>query len=176
MFSIEKCTVPANTALNKYSMNGAYVDCYLTEIPGRVSFPEFIFAFYTTLLFRLERLILKLTVSKPSTDIQARQLADGDIETFAAWQVENRSDNEILMCDFLGRTRSWLMAAPVNAAGGVRTRLYFGSAVVPVRNSKMGKLSLGFRFRALLGFHKVYSVLLLYSARSRIMGTYSRAL
>ena len=47
-----------------------------TEIPGRISFPEFVFAFYTTLLFKLERLILKWTVSKPSTDAQARQLAD----------------------------------------------------------------------------------------------------
>jgi hypothetical protein len=161
-----------STLLDQYAINGSYVDCYSTEIPGRVSFPEFVFAFYTSPLFKLERLILKLTVSKPSTDTQARQLANGEIERFAAWRVENRSENEILMCDYLGRTRSWLMVAPVNTGEGDRTRLYFGSAVVPTRNPKTGKRSLEFGFRALLGFHKVYSVLLLYSARSRIRGQY----
>ena len=77
MFSIEKCAVPANAMLAKYSMDGTYTDCYTTEIPGQISFREFVFAFYTTLLFKLERLILKWIVSKPSTDAQARQLADG---------------------------------------------------------------------------------------------------
>jgi len=175
MYSIEKCRVPANTMLDKYSMNGAYADCYLTETPGQVSFSEFIFAFYTTPLFRLERLILKLAVSKPSTDIQARQLADGTTEKFAAWHVEDRSENEILMCDFAGHTRSWLMTIPVSTVSGTRTQLYFGSAVVPKRKPETGESSLGFGFQALLGFHKVYSVLLLYSAKSRIKNQLSRA-
>lgn len=174
MFSIEKCLVPRNTLLDKYSTNGAYVDCYSTEILGHVSFPEFVFAFYTTLLFKLERLLLKFFVSKPSTDNQARQLAEHTSDKFAAWHVENRGENEILMCDFLGRTRSWLMAVPVSTAGDARTRLYFGSAIVPTRNSKTGDLSLGFGFQALLGFHKIYSILLLYSARSRILSKRSR--
>jgi len=168
MFSIEKCKAPANALLAKYSTDGTYMDCYATEIPGRISFREFVFAFYTTLLFKLEQLILKWMVSKPSTDAQARQLADGLNDSFAAWHVEGRSENEILMCDFRGRTRSWLMVAPVSTVSGTRTRLYFGSAVVPIRNSKTGELSLGFGFQALLGFHKVYSMLLLYSAKSRI--------
>ena len=51
MFSIKKCPVPANTLLEKYSMNGSYTDCYSTEITDQVSFPEYIFAFYTTPLF-----------------------------------------------------------------------------------------------------------------------------
>ncbi len=169
MFSIEKCAVPTDALLANYSVDGTYTDCYTTETPGRISFPEFIFAFYTTPLFKLERLILKWTVSKPSMDADARQLADGASDKFAAWNVEGRNENEILMCDFGGRTRSWLMAAPMNTSGGARTRLYFGSAVVPIRNSKTGESSLGFGVRALLVFHKVYSVLLLYFARSRIM-------
>ena len=179
MLSIERCAVPANTLLAKYSTNGTYTDCYTTEIPGRISFPEFVFAFYTTLIFKLERLILKWMVSKPSTDAQARQLAESGIEKFAAWDVESRSENEILMCDFRGRTRSWLMVAPASGAStasGARTHLYFGSAVVPIRNSKTGELSLGLGFQALLGFHKVYSVLLLYFAKSRIKGQLSRVL
>ena len=42
MFSIEKCPVPANTMLDKYLVNGAYTDCYMTEISGQVHFSEFI--------------------------------------------------------------------------------------------------------------------------------------
>ena len=175
MFSIEKCPVPTNTLLNQYDIHGGYVDCYSTEIDEQVPFPEFIFAFYTTLLFKLERLILKLTVSRPSTDAEARQLSDGSIAKFAAWQVENRSENEILLCDFLGRTRSWLMAVPVSSNDGHRTRLHFGSAVVPRQNSKTGKRSLGFGFRALLGFHRIYSVLLLYAAKTSIRQRLSKA-
>ena len=149
-------------------IHGAYVDCYSAEIPGQVSFPEFVFAFYTTLLFKLERYILTFTVSKPSTDQQARQLAYGDIRSFAAWQVEHRADNELLMCDFVGRTRSWLMALPVHTTGDARTCLYFGSAVVPVKDLKTGELSIGSTYQALLGFHKIYSALLLRSAASRL--------
>jgi len=164
MFSIEKCKVPDDTLLARYSsVDDTYTDCYTTEISGRISFPEFVFAFYTTFLFKLERLILTWTVSKPSTDVQARKLADGEIDKFAAWIVESRSENEILMCDFIGRTRSWLMIA---LASDARTRLYFGSAVVPRRNSKTGKPSPG--FQALLGFHKIYSVLLLYFVKGQL--------
>ena len=164
MFSIERCAVPTDAMLAKYSMDSTYTDCYTTEIPGRISFPEFVFAFYTTFLFKLERLFLRWTVATPSTDIEARRLADGTIEKFAAWTVESRSENELLMCDFLGRTRSWLMIKDT----GARTQLYFGSAVVPIQNSKTGEPSLGFGVQGLLGFHKVYSMLLLSSARSRI--------
>ncbi len=161
MFSIERHPIPDNTLLEKYLNSGNYVDCYTTEISKQLSFADFVFAFYTTPLFKLERLILKFTVSKPSTDIQARQVADGKIEKFAAWSVEARTENELLMCDILSRTRSWFMTIP---AEGFRTRLYFGSAVLP----KTGNSSLEFGFRAMLGFHQVYSVLLLYSAKRKL--------
>jgi hypothetical protein len=168
MFPIKTRPVPANTMLRTYSRNGAYVDCFFTEISGQVSFGDYMLAFYTTPLFRLERLILTWVVSKPSTDKQVRQLADGEVEQFAAWRVEGRSENEILLCDFVGRTRSWLMTVPTNTTNDTRTQLYFGSAVVPKLNPKTGKQSLEFQYRALLGFHKIYSVLLLYSAKLRL--------
>lgn len=168
MFSIQKCPIPTHSLLDKYSTDGGYVDCYWTEITRQVSFPEFIFAFYTTPLFRLERTILKLAISEPSTDLEARQLADGTSEHFAAWRVEDRNENEILMCDIHGRTRSWLKTIPVHQANGFQTQLYFGSAVVPRRNPKTGQPSLELRFRSLLGFHKIYSILLLSSAKSNI--------
>lgn len=169
MFSIKKKFVPANSLLERYSViNGAYTDCYTTMIEKRITFSEFIFAFYTTPLFKLERLILKFTVSKPSTDIDARRLADDITDKFAAWTTENRKENEILMCDFLSRTRSWLMLID----NGTQTQLYFGSAVVP----KTGEASLDFGFRALLEFHKIYSVLLLWSAKWMIVNKIERGL
>jgi hypothetical protein len=173
MFSIEKCPIPTNTMLAGYLIDGAYTDCYTTEIPKPISFSEFVFAFYTTFPFKLERLILKLTVSKPSTDDEARQLADGIIEKFAAWRVESRTENEIMMCDFHGRTRSWFMITPGNTNIDTQTRLYFGSAVVPIRNPKTGKPSLGFIYQSLLGFHRIYSIILLHSAKSRVIGRFS---
>lgn len=149
-------------------MDATYTDCYWSEVSERVSFPEFVFAFYTTSLFKLERIILERVVAKPSTDTEAGQLAKGSLQRFAAWQVEGRSENELLLCDFLGRTRSWLMTFPVHSKDGARTQLYFGSAVVPRRNPETGRLSLGFGYQALLGFHKIYSTLLLYSATLRV--------
>lgn len=161
MLLIRKCPIPVNTLMEKYMNNGGYVDSYITEIPRQISFPDFVFAFYTTPLFKMERLILKSAVSKPSTDLQARQAAEGKIAEFAAWTVEARTENELLMCDFLSRTRSWFMTIPV---GESRTRLYFGTAVVP----KTGRTALGFGFRAMLGFHQIYSVSLLYSAKRKL--------
>ena len=162
---IRKSPLPPKAFLHKFtSIPAAYADCFFTEIPKQAAFPEYILAFYTTPLFKLERSILSL-IRKPSNDTQAQELADGIRDSFAAWTVEARAENQLLMCDFMNRTRSWLMAVPFEAG----TRLYFGTAIVPTRNPKTGKLSLGFFFRALLGFHKMYSMLLLYSARSRLM-------
>jgi len=162
VLAIEKSPIPAHTLIDKLSANGAYADCYSTEIAGQIPFPQLIIAFYTTPLFKMERLILKLFVRKPSTDADVRQLADNAADKFAAWTVEARADNEMLMCDFLGRTRSWLMVMPIDDS---RTRLYFGSAV----GARPGSNSPGFVFRALLGFHQLYSVLLLYSAKRKII-------
>jgi hypothetical protein len=131
-----------------------------------VSHDQYVFAFYTTWVFKLERLILDWAVSKSSTDSDAEQLASGAIDSFAAWRVERRAMNQLLMCDFRSRTRSWLMVAPLQTASG--TRLYFGSAVVPARNPKTERLELGPVFEALLGFHKVYSRVLLRAASSRL--------
>ncbi|MEN9564594.1 MAG: hypothetical protein RIR73_2838 [Chloroflexota bacterium] len=165
MPTITKAPAPSNALIQKYiSMPGAYTDSYQTDLPAQISFSDYVFAFYTTPLFKVERLILTLFVGKPSTDKNARELADGVRTQFAAWTVEARDENQILMCDFAGSTRSWLMSVPTETG----TQLYFGSAVVPHRISKDGKPSLGFFFNTLLGFHKIYSVLLLASARARL--------
>ncbi len=160
--------MPDEALLGSYTRNGAFTDCYATELSGTFSQAQYVQAFYTTWVFKLERLILQWAVARPSTDEQARLLAEGAIDSFAAWHVEGRSEHQLLMADFQGRTRSWLMVVPVTAGANARTRLYFGSAVVPVRDSTTGTSTLGFVFSALMGFHKLYSHVLLYAARSRL--------
>ena len=164
---IQPCPLPPRALLASYAEAGAYTDCYAAEVARAVSHAEFVVAFYTGALFRIERWLLGLFISKPSTDAQARQLAAGERDTFAAWRVEGRTADQLLMCDLAGRTRSWLMVA-ASPGPAQRTRLYFGSAVVPVVSRSTGQRSMGFPFKALLGFHKLYSRALLSSAQVRL--------
>jgi hypothetical protein len=157
--------LPDHALLARYAGNGGYTDCYATDLPGAYSHAEFVAAFYTTWLFKLERAILEWLVARPSTDDEAAELARGGRQAFAAWTVEASAPNQLLLRDFLGNTRSWLMVEPRHD-GGV-TRLYFGSAVVP-RATRDGRPRLGFSFRALLGFHRRYSRALLAAARARL--------
>jgi hypothetical protein len=161
--------LPSHALLIKYADSGAYTDCFVTEVARTVSHAEFVEAFYTGGLFKVERFLLRVFISKPSTDLQARQLAAGELNEFAAWRVEARAADQLLLCAIDGRTRSWLMVSAAEVPG--RTRLYFGSAVVPVAardGAATGKSSLGFVFKALLGFHKLYSRLLLSAATARL--------
>jgi hypothetical protein len=167
--AIHACLLPDDALLGIYQANGAYTDCFATDVAGAISHEQFVAAFYTTFVFKLERLILKWAVSRPSTDAQAKQLASGSINAFAAWDVERRCPDQLLLSDMHGRTKSWLMVAPID--GGKGTRLYFGSAVVPAINRKTGKSELGTEFRALLGFHKIYSMVLLHAAKARLKAT-----
>ena len=166
---IKRAPIPQGSFLERYQDEGSYADCYVAKLPGHVSQADFVTAFYTTGLSRLERRILSVFARRPSSDDEAAELARGERDSFAAWQVEQRSDNELLLCDFSGRTRSWLMTEPVDAgAASSGTLLRFGSAVVPRTDPASGERSLGPVFGALLGFHKMYSRLLLRAACARL--------
>lgn len=160
--------LPPDALLAKYLRDGHYADCYATDVAAAVLHEQYVRAFYTTPVFRLERFILRWAVSRPSTDAQAAELAAGTRDAFAAWQVEQRSTDQLLLADYRGRTRSWLMVAPVETGRGPGTRLYFGSAVMPVIDRRTGKPVLGPLFSGLLGFHKLYSRVLLSAARRRL--------
>lgn len=162
--SVKKFELPEHALLQRYRLSGAYTDCYCIDSRKSVSQRDYVVAFYTTWLFKVERVILKWLVSKPSSDDDARRLADSEQNAFAAWTVEERSENQLLMCDFRNRTRSWLMTE----TDGDGTRLYFGSAVVPNAKNAANEPELGKGFSLLLGFHKLYSRALLSAARSRL--------
>ena len=168
MFSVDRCGLPENALLSKYRDSGAYTDCYRTEIAKKVSQADYIRAFYTTIPFKMERTILKWAVSLPSTDEEASLLAESRLEAFAAWDVETRRDDQILLSDYQGRTRSWLMSEPSTSSVDDSTRLYFGSAVIPTRSKNTDELRMAKSFSVLLQFHRLYSQVLLSSARSRL--------
>lgn len=157
--------LPEAALLRRYVAKGAYTDCFAVDVAASVSFAAFVEAFYTSAAFKCERFVLTWVVAKPSSDDDARRLARGESEKFAAWTVEARAADQVLVCDFLSRTRSWLMIEPI-AGGG--TRLYFGTAVVPVGFGSGGG-RLGFPFNALLPFHTLYARVLLGAARGRVM-------
>jgi hypothetical protein len=158
--------VPEASFLGGCAKRGAYTDCYTSSVPGRFDLPAFIEAFYTTLPFKLERWVLTVLFKMPSVDQQARQVALAQSSRFAAWKVEHRSDREILLD--AGQTRLWLCVIP-GQCSEPSTTLLFGSAVVPMRPN--GKF--GLAFHVLLGFHKLYSKLLLAAATRRIAATAS---
>jgi hypothetical protein len=165
---VTKSELPAQALLQSYRRDGHHTDCYSTEIPRAVSQSQFIAAFYTTFLFKIERFILKVAVSRPSTDDEALLLSEQRTDSFAAWNVEAQDDDQLLLCDFQGKTRSWLMVEALSLEDLPRTRLYFGSAVIKTSQHQGEKRSLPSGFRPLLWFHHLYSIALLHSARRRL--------
>lgn len=169
MSAIQPCEVPMSSLLRQYKEGAGYADCYVAEVSGSITQEAFIEAFYTSPLFKVERTLLKYLASKPASDADAKQLAAGQASKFSAWRVEGQSPTELLLADFTGRTRSWLMAVPVaGSTPATFTRLYFGSAVVPRSSRGTRKPSIGWPFALLLGFHRLYSRLLLAAASRRV--------
>lgn len=157
--------LPAASLLQAYRDRRAYTDCFHIDLTGAVLLADYIEAFYTTWLFKLERLVLATLVAKPSTDAQAAALARGERGEFAAWTVEARTANQIVTRDYQSKTRSWLMCASLDNG---MTRLYFGSAVVPERIRPDGTADLGGGFNQLIGMHRFYSVALLTATAARL--------
>jgi len=172
MFSIIQETLPEDSLLKTYRGGahperwGANGDCFAVTVGYPVSLRDFVVAFYTSPLFRIERLLLRIVVNAPSSRRQAHAVAEGSAAEFAAWYVGERTATQLLMCDRYERTRSWFCVAPVN--GG--TRLRFGSAVVGSRDTLAGAMTLGGSFPWLLRFHVLYSQLLLHAAKKRLGG------
>ena len=167
MTPIRLQALPAHSLLARYATEGGYTDCFVADVPGDITHAEYVEAFYTSWLFKLERLVLKVLVAKPSTDAEARELASGSRERFAAWSVEARAPQQLLARDFQGKTCSWLMAE-LRPENGATTRLYFGSGIVP-RVQADGQRRLSFTFRLLLPLHQFYARSLLRATVSRLV-------
>ena len=168
MFSVRPCEHPPESLLRVCEAQGAYADCYYCDIDRKVSLSELVTVFYTTGPFKVERTVLRLALGKPSTDQEAGQLGCGETGAFAIWKVENRTANQILLKEFSGRTKSWLMVSGSETSAVPITRLFFGSAVIPKEHTGANSKSMGAIFHSLLRFHKLYSQILLASARQKL--------
>jgi hypothetical protein len=170
MAVVEQQAVPDDALLRTYrggkhpELWGRYGDCFTVRAAGTVSLAQWVFAFYTSPIFKMERLLLRFLAKAPSSDQQAREIAEGRREAFAVWVVGARTQDQLLMCDRYGRTRSWFRVVP-EASGG--TILQFGSAVA-ARIGQGGAAGMGHGFKVLLAAHKIYSRLLISAAKNRI--------
>ena len=160
MSVIRACPLPEDSLLARHSRPDDHGDCYTANVPGEVGLEAFVEAFYTSRGFLPERLFLSL-VGRGATPTQARRLARAETDRFAAWRVEARTTSELLLQDYLGRTRSWLAVEPL--ADGA-TRLCFGSGIIRREGRGLkARLERGL-FRALLPGHAAYSWVLLGAA------------
>jgi hypothetical protein len=165
-------SVPQDSLLTTYRGGarpdrwGHQGDCFSVAVDRVVSLADFVFAFYTSPVFRIERLILAVVARAKSSDSDARAVAEGLSQEFAIWRVAVRTETQLLMCDRYEKTRSWFRVLPT---GGGSTVLQFGSAVAAQRNSQTGAVTMSLGFRWLMGVHVLYSRVLLASARKRLM-------
>jgi hypothetical protein len=170
--SISHCALPAQALLCQYEDGPGseenYTDCYTTRVSGHWDITEFVFAFLTTWLFRLERALIRWFAGHPSSDGDARQIAAGADTQFAVWRIEGKTSTQLLLCDSGGATRSWFMVQRVSEGEGAETILRFGSAIVAQPNPATGRPEVGRGFRLLLPFHQLYSRALLHAATSRL--------
>ena len=171
---IEACPLPDEALLRRHSPDapdgpdGGYCDAYTTVVGGRVGLADYVHAFYTSAAFAPERLLLALVLRHPGDGERARRLGEGRTDAFSGWRVESRAPGQLLLADVREHTRSWLMVRDEAADGAAATRLWFGSAVLPRVDPATGRGELGVVFRALLGFHRVYSRVLLRSATAAL--------
>jgi len=164
MMSIHRCSLPPDAFLQRYAGNDGYADCFRVDVPGTIGLGRYVEAFYTTRLFKAERAILSLA-GHSSTDAEAGLVAQDEASRFAAWHVEARADDQLLMCDVTVRTRSWFKVAS-NQDGD--TTLYFGSGVTAVKTGKAGRKSMGLVFQVMMPVHILYSRALLAAAKRKI--------
>lgn len=155
---VESAAIPATSLLSVYEAEPfGFVDAYNVTTQFDVSLKQHIEAFYNSWVFRPERLLIHLLLKHPSDADAVARLAAGESEAFAAWRVEARREDEILLCDVSGATRSWLAVEAIDQG----TRVWFGSAVVPRRDQDGNPKPPSLVFTLLTGFHRLYSRCLL---------------
>jgi hypothetical protein len=169
--AVRSYSVPADALLARHCerVAGAYTDCFVTEIAGEVGLAGFVEAFYASPAFKLELFTVGLLFGKAWSDAMARQVALGEGEDFSAWRVEARTADELLMREIISdRTKSWLRVEPAADGPEPRTRLYFGTAILPVGVKANGEPRMSVLF-ALVPFHRLYARVLLGGARWALM-------
>lgn len=165
MSRIDHIPLPTDAFLARFqSQKGAHTDCYAIAVPRQVDLNSFVATFFDTWVFRLERKLLGLFARKHSTQEDVKALASGASETLALWRLVERNEDQILLAVGNGPIRSWLMREETD----VGTKLYFGSALLAATQDRRGHPSIGFFAKALMGFHQLYSRILLSAAARKL--------
>ncbi len=161
MGRITQTPVPDGSLLQALATDtGAYADCFeakvTCDVPADDAFERFVFLFFDSPVFRLERAVLRLSGKAPKERNNPLALAQGDTDVFAVWRVHQRTETEILMAVPETPVRTWLS---LEKDGGT-AELRFGSAIL----SEEGKDVPHWIFPVTLRAHLVYSRLLLRAA------------
>ena len=146
--------LPERSLLATHRGPQCHRDAFCAEVPRTVSLSEYITAFYASMSFTPERKLLSL-IGRGASQGDIAALAEGRVQNFAAWDVEARTDDQLLMRDFQDRTCSWPMVEPISGGTG----LWFGSGV---RRPDRAPVKL------LMPFHRWYSRALLRAAVRRL--------
>ncbi|MEM8591143.1 MAG: hypothetical protein AAGF13_01325 [Pseudomonadota bacterium] len=133
---------------------GAYADFYEVSVDGEPDLERFLRTFFDTWVFRLERRVLRLLKYERTDRADVLAIAAGKSDSFAAWEVEERREREVIFVFAPPMGRTWL---GVSDAGG--TKLQFGSALIPREGER-----LPWYVRATIPFHRLYSRTLLSAA------------
>jgi hypothetical protein len=102
MFSIAREMVPEDSLLKRHrgvvrpERWGSYGDCFSVSVDRAASLADFVFAFYTSPLFRVERLILRVLAGAPADDADARALAQGSAKFGSAVAATPRHEARAL--------------------------------------------------------------------------------
>ncbi|MDJ0641588.1 MAG: hypothetical protein QNJ15_02115 [Erythrobacter sp.] len=147
MMKVDAVPVPEGSLLAEFGSPAAYRDCFRRQAGEAVSLEQLIERFYSSPAFRPERILLGL-IGKGADDTDAKAVARGETGQFAAWNVVDRRQDEILLQDFRGSTASWLCVRKQ----ADKTDLLFGSWVGEPDRTVV---------KALLPFHRWYSRMLL---------------
>ena len=153
---VARAEVPEGALIARYlAETGAHVDAYCVAGPREIGLPDYVSAFFTSPVFRLERALLRVFARTKSSDAQVRALAEGTGTHMALWEVEARSEHELLLCVPGTPIRTWL---------AIRDgKLRFGSVVLAEPNGTQSLFA-----RVLMPFHALYSRVLLWAAARRI--------
>jgi len=178
--SVAPTPIPPGSLLADFGAQDAYRDCFAREVAEVVTLPQLIERFYCSWAFRPERILLGL-IKRGASSEDARRLARGEIDEFAAWKVVNRrySDNGLVAehgateASLSERTRTPALEAGTHKNEEILLRDFRGAtaswlSVEPLPSggtrllfgSWVGQPDRGL-VKALMPFHRFYSKVLL---------------
>ncbi|MCP5076193.1 MAG: hypothetical protein GY947_23225 [Rhodobacteraceae bacterium] len=156
---VRSCDLSYDSLLRQATA-GAYWDCYTCRVDIVASLEAFVLAFYSSRAFWPERALLSAAGLVCRLE-QAAEMVQGTADQYAAWTVEARNRDEMLMRDVRGVTRSYFSVRELERG----TELRFGSGV------GTGEKEMSRVMKLLQPFHRWYSRVLLTAARERLLRT-----